>query len=342
MVEEHLATTGAARGGTSEANLNHPRRVERRRVARSGTSAAAAGQRRLPLSSGRIVVWMVVTVFVVILLTESISRLHHDSVLIEGLYHILALLTALLPLFYFFWYRPLCQQMQERQRSENEVRDLSQRLLVAGEEERCKLARDLHDEFGQKLTSLQMRLEQLGGRITREQPLLEKSCRQLAGMARELGDDLRLVVAELRPNLLEELGIGSALEVFFDDLREQYPELAIEFTCSGLRERPGAEVEMVLYRVAQEALTNINKHAQASRVTVRLTVSFPQIILAIQDDGTGFDQQPRRRVEKLSGYGLVGMRERVGALGGSIGIASRPGKGTRVRVELPLIQKERP
>lgn len=340
MAEEQAGVVGGAAAGKSPDIADRPGRTERRRVLRTGLSHGGGARRRLPLSPGRIMGWIAATVFVVILVTESVGHFHHESALVEGLSHILALLGALLPLFYFLWYRPLCQQMHERQRSENEVRHLSHRLLVAGEEERCKLARDLHDEFGQKLTSLQMRLEGLGGRILGDRPELDQSCRQLVTMARELGDDLRLVVADLRPNLLEELGIGSALEVYLADICQQCPDLVVDFSCRGLRERPRPEVEMVLYRVAQEALTNVLKHALASQVTVRLTVSFPQVLLSIQDNGVGFEKPPRRRGEKLSGYGLVGMRERVAAAGGTMDIASRPGTGTRVRVELPLFKED--
>ena len=292
-----------------------------------------------PLSSGQVIGWMVTTIFVVIVVTEAVGKMQHESALVEGMSHIFALVATLVPLLYYFWYRPLNQQMHERQRSENEVRELSHRLLTVGEEERCKLARDLHDEFGQKLTSLQMRLESLSTAIASDDPERQKfsgHCRQLASMASDLGDELRLVVADLRPGLLQELGIGSALEVFLDELRGQQPDLKIEFTCSGLRERPSNEVETVLFRVAQEALNNILKHAGARVVSARLAVSFPQIILGIQDDGIGFEPPDGRAPTRLSGFGLVGMRERVASLGGRIHIASRPGRGTLVRVELPL------
>ncbi len=341
MVEERLSKAEIL-GGKEGANFPNRRiRSDRGPDAKSSSLARIPVRKWLPLSSRRIIGSMVATIFIVIIITESVGRLHHESALVEGLSHIFALLVTLVPIFYFLWCRPLYQQMRERQRSESEVRDLSHRLLVASEEERRKLARDLHDEFGQKLTSLQMGLEKAGKTTSHEPSQFNINLEHLADLARELGDDLRVVVAQLRPNLLEELGIGSALEVYFTSIREQQPELKIDFTCNGLRERPSPEAEMVLYRVSQEALTNILKHARASKVTVRLAVSYPQIILTIQDDGVGFDLIRKDRTGRLNGFGLVGMRERVASLGGCINIDSRLGRGARIRVELPITTERR-
>lgn len=325
----------------SGAGGGHRLRVDRPVVSREGFRQGREGQRQIP-SPARVMVWMVITILLVIVGTEIVEGLHHESEIIEGITHIITLIVTLVPIFYFLWYRPLCRQTLELQRSEREIRDLSHQLLMAGEEERCKLARDLHDEFGQKLTSLQMRLESLAAAIELEYPqgeTLVGHCRQLAAMTGELGDDLRLVVADLRPDLLQELGIRSALEVFFGEIRKQCPELRIDFTCSGLRERAPTEIETVLYRVVQEAVNNILKHARAKTVTVRLAASYPQLILSIQDDGVGFELPGNGSTARLEGFGLVGMRERVASLGGHLVIASRAGKGTRIRVELPLAGK---
>jgi len=338
MAQEQETIETAPVTARSGAGGGHRLRVDRPAASFPGRHQSREGQRQIP-SPARVMGWMVITILLVIVGTEIVEGLHHESEIIEGITHIITLIVTLVPIFYFLWYRPLCRQTLELQRSEREIRDLSHQLLMAGEEERCKLARDLHDEFGQKLTSLQMRLESLGAAIELEYPQGESlvgRCRQLATMASELGDEIRLVVANLRPGLLQELGIGGALEVFLGELRGQRPDLEIEFTCSGLRERPASEVETVLFRVAQEALNNILKHAGAKMVSARLAVSFPQIILGIQDDGVGFNLPDGRDLKRLNGFGLVGMRERVASLGGQIHIASRPGRGTLIRVELPL------
>lgn len=301
---------------------------------------AGPKERRLHHSPAGLVVVMIFVIVTVIIVTELLER-HFVSELeaFEIAFHVLALVVTLAPFFYFFWYRPLMQEVEQRRRTEAEVRDLSHRLLVAREDERRQLGRDLHDEIGQKLTSLQLRIENLD-RLVRENPRAHQACWQLVSLVRELGDDLRRVLADLRSDILDDLGLVAALEDLFRELAEQLPELVIDFGHSGIKGRFSRPVETVLYRVCQEALNNVVKHARGGRVEGRLALSYPSLILTIRDDGCGFDAEQAGRGGSSGGvpgsFGLIGMRERVASVGGTLRVSSRSGQGTRVRVEVPV------
>jgi len=286
---------------------------------------------------------MALVVLVVILVTELLEGVFLTGAeWLEGLLHTGALVLSLVPLFYFLWYRPLMQQMAERKHSESEVRHLSHRLLDAGEEERRKLAQDLHDEFGQKLTSLQLYMEGMERLLASGEIPPSTSCRKMLGLIGDLNEDLRRVISDLRPSLLEDLGLVMAIEDYCAEVARQQPRVEVEFHGSGLRGRLSRPVEIVIFRVCQEALTNVVKHARATRVEVRLVCSYPHLILTIHDNGIGIPQRQDGpwQGRKKACFGLLGMRERVTAVGGTLRITSPPGGGARIRVEVPLRREE--
>jgi signal transduction histidine kinase len=226
-----------------------------------------------------------------------------------------------------------------RQR-EGELEDLVRQLVNAQEGERQRIARELHDETGQKLTALAMGLAavdtSLAGEDARGAIGLVRNLRSLADQAIT---ELRKVMTNLRPSQLDDLGLAPTLRWYLRELGERHPELRVELEAGQLSGRLPSPVETVLFRVTQEALSNVARHAHATRVTISLTQTQGSVRLEVKDDGVGFDavaigvSSPQARP---SGWGLVGMRERVALAGGQFTVQSQLGHGTRVIVELPL------
>ena len=214
--------------------------------------------------------------------------------------------------------------------SERVSRDAVRRVVDAQEAERARLARELHDETGQALTSILLGLKSL-----------EESVESADGGAAfaELRDlvvatlhDVRRLAVELRPAVLDDFGLVPALERLRDSISEQC-QIAVEVQSDLDGQRLPAEIETALYRIVQESLTNVVKHADASRVTVWLRrPSDRNVELVIHDDGAGFDPNEVRD----GGLGLVGMRERVALLGGRMSVESSEGAGTMLTAEVPL------
>jgi signal transduction histidine kinase len=210
-------------------------------------------------------------------------------------------------------------------------RELLHRTVRAQEDERAHLARELHDELAQILTALSLdlgTLERLLPARTNARPTVQ----HLHQLARELGDRLQRLVQALRPTALDSLGLVPALQALVED-SANHLGLQVELLVEGSVQRLEAQVETVFYRVAQEALTNVARHAGTQRAKVRLTFAAERISLAIEDQGRGLD--PSSEPEGRTGWGLVGMRERAESVGGQFRIATAPGSGTTVRVDLP-------
>ncbi len=197
-------------------------------------------------------------------------------------------------------------------------------LLTAQEEERTRISRDLHDQVGQALTGIILGLE---AALTDPTPERLEGLKELAGMTLA---DVRRIALDLRPSVLDELGLEAALKRYVREVGERYG-LEVELV-TRLPLRLPPEMETVLYRVAQEALTNVVRHARAQRVSVVLTAHRDAVQLVVEDDGVGFD--PRRVAPAR--LGLAGMRERVELLGGQFRLESAPGEGTTVYARLPL------
>jgi PAS domain S-box-containing protein len=237
----------------------------------------------------------------------------------------------------------ILRDIAERKHAEEEITHLSRQLISAIEEERKRLARDLHDELGQALTVLHFSVEALDNSLAKELKDQKTKCDELIGLIQQLGDKIRNIASELRPDMLDHLGLIPTLEWYIEDFVKRRQGLQIDFRAVGVKKRPDSEIEIVLYRFLQEALNNIAKHAKARYVNVLLTCSHPKLILTIKDDGIGFEpsQGMPSFGAKKRGIGLLGMRERVASVGGGIDIRSGRGKGTVIRAELPLsLRKE--
>jgi signal transduction histidine kinase len=218
--------------------------------------------------------------------------------------------------------------LKELQKKEAELRRALQRAVEYQEDERKRISRELHDEIGQALTSILIRLKAL-----QDETDIETIAERLDGLrylTSESIEELRRLAVDLRPAILDHLGILPALRWYVQQLADQ-SDLAIQFTGPEKIERLPEEIELVLYRVAQEGLTNAIRHSQASRVEVVLEQSPHVLRLRVIDNGKGFDPQNLDR-----GLGLVGIRERVELLDGNCGVDTTPGEGTRLWVEIPL------
>ncbi len=227
--------------------------------------------------------------------------------------------------------------LKQSQHMQEQLRRLSREILSAQEEERRRISRDLHDEVGQVLTGINLHLatlkkeattntQDLTRKITRTQRLVVKSLNivhQFAG--------------QLRPAALDDLGLVPALHSYVKGFAKR-TGLAIHFTSftRGKTEQLNSAKRTVLYRVAQEALINVAKHAQASLVKVRIQKLRHVICMEVKDDGKSFDVQRVLSAKRNKGLGLLGMRERVEMVGGRFTVESAPGKGTTIRAEIPF------
>lgn len=223
-----------------------------------------------------------------------------------------------------------------------QLQALSARVLAAQEEERKRIARELHDETGQALTSLAVGLRVLQKAQTLEQA--REYAEELVQLTHQALEAVHRLALELRPKTLDDLGLVPALRWYITRWTRT-TGVEVDLAVSGIEERLPPELETVLYRVVQEALTNVAKHAQATRVTISLERHDHTVVLRVADNGRGLAFARRDGVLDLSrdripsGHlGLFGMQERVSLVGGTLRLSSQPGQGTTVLVELPLPQ----
>jgi PAS domain S-box-containing protein len=218
-------------------------------------------------------------------------------------------------------------------RSRAELRALAARLESIREEERTRIARELHDELGQALTGLKLDLAWLERRLNRHsQAELVDRCANLLGRLDDVMISTRRIITELRPSVLDQLGLADAIEWQAHDFAARTGlalDLEIQCDCELL---PDA-VSSAVFRMLQEALTNVAKHAHASRVRVALRVEPTRLLLDVGDDGRGITRDELRGAHSL---GLLGLRERALALGGTVSIAASPAGGTTVEMRIPL------
>jgi signal transduction histidine kinase len=217
-----------------------------------------------------------------------------------------------------------------------QLRTLTRRLTEIQESERKRLAQELHDEMGQALTAISIDLSRVISKLPAD--FSETSHDRLVEaltLTDQTLERIRELSLDLRPSLLDDLGLIPALRWYVKRF-EQRVNVEVDLQATGLQERLSNTVEITLYRVVQEALTNVARYAQANRVTIQLEISPTAIATVIQDDGRGFDlETATRRDQPASGAGLLGIQERVVALGGQFEIDTGLGQGVRLSVEIP-------
>jgi len=227
----------------------------------------------------------------------------------------------------------LNEKLQQREKT---LAELLRQVVNAQEAERQRIARELHDATGQSLTAVALGLHGVGQVIAQNGAAAEQHLRELERYATNALAELRHIIADLRPSQLDDLGLAAALQWYLREFEGHYA-LKTQFTILGEPRRLTPEYETVLFRIAQEGLNNIAKHAQASRADLRLRYWPQQICLVLDDNGRGFSDEQLQ--DDRVGWGLRGMQERAALLGGRCDIRSVPGHGTRVRVCVPLSEE---
>ena len=205
------------------------------------------------------------------------------------------------------------------------------RLVFAQEDERRRIAREMHDQFGEQLTELGLRIRALK-RVCADTPDLREQAEALESVAKRLDSDVDHLVWELRPTALDDLGLRAALATYVQDWSRRV-NIAAQLHTSGLQDdRLPSEAETTLYRIAQEALTNVAKHSRAENVDVILERRADSVLLIVEDDGVGFELSDSPT--NGQSFGLLGMRERAALVGATLQIESAAGKGTTVLVRM--------
>jgi PAS domain S-box-containing protein len=224
------------------------------------------------------------------------------------------------------------QAEKELEHSREELRNLSAHQQTVREQERTRIAREIHDELGQALTALIMDLAWLKNRLPPELKPLQAKIRQMTNLADTTIQAVRRISTELRPGLLDDLGLAAAIEWQAKDFQNRSG-----IACAAVLAADDLELDRdlatALFRIFQETLTNIARHAGATRVDVRLERSAEELVLSVADNGRGIT---RKESEDGRAFGIIGMRERAHLWGGELRIAGSAGEGTTVKVTIPL------
>jgi signal transduction histidine kinase len=205
-------------------------------------------------------------------------------------------------------------------------------MVFAQEDERRRIAREMHDQFGEQLTALGQRIRLLK-EAAGDREDLSAQIEALEQVAQQLDRDVDHLVWELRPTALDDLGLRAALANYVQDWSLRVRVSAELHTAGLTNDRLDSEIETTLYRIAQEALNNIAKHARAGHVEVILERRSDHVSLIVEDDGVGFD--PVEMTDDRRGFGLLGMQERAALVGATLEIESAPGEGTTIFVRMP-------
>ncbi len=225
------------------------------------------------------------------------------------------------------------------QQSETEIHNLSRQLIQTSEAEKKHLAQELHDDFGQMITAFKLGVEMIRSQQCNQPQELEFHCSRLLKIGTRMERSLNEICDDLRPAMLDDLGLPRTLEWLIDRFSEEHVGIDTRIQLTEFNMRLPGEVELACYRICQEALHNIAKHAHPTSVTLDLNVCADKVELNISDNGCGFDPSQRKSKSRW-GLGLLGIYERAAAIGGVAAIESSVGKGTHVSVTLPREPKE--
>jgi signal transduction histidine kinase len=227
--------------------------------------------------------------------------------------------------------------LEQSNQMQEQLRLLSRQLLSAQEEERKTISRELHDVIAQTLTSINVRLANLKTEATKDSKGLDRSIARTQRLVEQSVDIVHRFARELRPTVLDDLGLIPALHTFLKGFREQ-TGIRASLSAFAEVEQINGDKRTTLFRVAQEALTNVARHARASRVEVKIEKLAGEIAMKIKDNGQGFREGRAKTGNRL---GLLGMKERLEMVGGKFAVTSSPGKGTIVLVQIPLMNRLR-
>jgi signal transduction histidine kinase len=229
------------------------------------------------------------------------------------------------------------QLLEKSRRMQEELRLLSRRMLSAQEDERKNISRELHDVIAQMLTGINVRLSSLKTKTATSTRDLQKKIEVTQRLVEKSVDIIHRFARDLRPAVLDDLGLIPAMRSYLKHFTEQ-TGIRTSFTASAEVEKLDGTSRTALYRIAQEALTNVSRHAKASVVKVSIRLRQNRVCMEIQDDGRGFQVEDAAAIQHSKRLGLLGMRERAEMVGGVFCVDSAPGKPTTVHVEIPKDQ----
>jgi signal transduction histidine kinase len=228
-------------------------------------------------------------------------------------------------------------QVAEQKRLDELKAELLHRTVIAQESERQRIARELHDETGQTLTALGMGLRGMSETILTNRNRAIEQANQLEKLAVEGVDELQRMVSGLHPPQLDDLGLLAAIRWYCNDV-SSHAGIPINIISHGPKPKLSQDIRAVVFRIAQEAITNIIRHAHASQIDIQLNYTENNIYLRVEDNGQGFDTEVvlKKKPGQPTAWGLLGMSERASLVGGTCNIFSNPGKGTLIEVNVPL------
>jgi signal transduction histidine kinase len=237
-------------------------------------------------------------------------------------------------------FNTMSESLKEREKalreSEKRLRSLSSELLKAQEKERRRLSNEIHDELGQCLALLKHRIRSIEREVGEHQPSLRKECEETSRFIDETIESVRRISRDLSPSILEDLGLSAALRWLLDSFAERH-SIQMSFDVDEIDGLFSQETQTNLYRISQEALTNIGRHAEASRIRFVMEKNEDHVSFFVEDNGKGFDvNQIRSRLSHEKGMGLAAMVERAHMLGAILHIRSSLGEGTRVSLKIPF------
>lgn len=230
--------------------------------------------------------------------------------------------------------------------SRKQLRELSAYLQSVREDERTRIARELHDELGQMLTGVKLKANSLIGQLPKDSPVLQNKANSMCKLIDETMDAMRRTASDLRPVMLDDLGLMAAIEWLTEDFTERTGlNVQLELSQDGVEQTTdltdilscdddlNAEVATAAFRIVQESLTNIARHAEAANVKITIVCQDGDILLRVSDDGKGIEEAAEI---KRGSFGVIGMRERAYALGGTLKFSSKVGLGTTVEAVIPI------
>ena len=226
----------------------------------------------------------------------------------------------------------LRQAEEELKNSRDQLRALAARLQFLRENERIAIARELHDEFGQTLTSLQLGLSWIARQVTPQQQPVQVKIGSLSALVTTMIRSVKRIAIELRPGALDELGLVKTLQLEAREF-EGHTGIRCRFETNLAKAKFDRVGSLAMFRIAQAALTNVARHARASRATIALMKKNNDLMLTVHDNGKGIAQ---KLVDSHNSLGIIGMRERALALDGTLTLRGSKGKGTTLTVRIPL------
>ena len=235
-----------------------------------------------------------------------------------------------------YQYVSIRHDITPRKQMEEQVKKLPQHIIQAQEQERERIARDIHDDLGQSLVTSKMLVQSLLSEIEKHKPHLKEKCQKAIQYHDITIQKARNLSYVLRPSTLEVLGVSSAIKLMIDEFRQRDLRILISDRMLEKLDKLTFQGEVInLYRIIQESLTNVLKHAKATQVDIKIELGSDKLQVSIQDNGRGFKENARKK-RRTVGLGLSTMKERARLLGGDLQIYSEPGKGTTISFAVPV------